>query len=612
MRAVAGDRPEVLPAIAQRRLTRAERGQLAYRPVERMLPVEGVRLAPQRLAHRLRRGACAVQPLLGAVVQAGDALQREQARHAQRQLPIVTARVGRVAVVEAAVLVVVIQEGHEVAAGLAVGADDPALHLLAPREHLADRAGRQHPLGRGGQVVEEREVQRRVHPGQVAGLQGLAADEACDLLFVVVHLAEGEEVTLADALRVLANGVAEDACELRLDVLERVDPIGVHVVAGDQVLVGTDEGVAHGVIRSTLGRDLAIIGDQFLEGKEVARCLLLPRGPVESVSAAAQEIVSLQLLRPEARVSRRLGRKLRPVGPAAAVGVPPADRVGCIAAPRGQAAAGPIGEGILEHVAGMVQHDVEDHVHAAVVRRVHQRPQFSLDERRVLSRFLRVRRQARVDGDEVLDAVAVVARLELAILHHRRQPQRARAQLLQIIQLLPDAVQRAALERAVAAVPREARRARRVVEPVHEDEIDPRVTPVGGGREGRGEAAQRAHVSFVTRSRVLQRVLDAGIPNRVTHDHSPTGDCGRIYLLYKHTSNLRREPVSAVTFRRMRRRCTWDKRKGDVSGVIAAAHIPFLVLPRSSGRASVLPRTLGLGLNLNLSLSLAAAAGDSR
>ena len=48
--------------------------------------IEGIRLAPQGFAHRRVLAAGAVQPLLGAVVEARDALQREQTADTQREL----------------------------------------------------------------------------------------------------------------------------------------------------------------------------------------------------------------------------------------------------------------------------------------------------------------------------------------------------------------------------------------------------------------------------------------------------------------------------------------------------------------------------------------------
>ena len=208
--------------------------------------------------------------------------------------------------------------------------------------------------------------------------------------------------------------------ELRLDVLQRVDAEAVNVVLGDQVLMGADEGVAHREVDAAFGSRLAKAGDQFLEGVEVAGGLLIRGGPIEGVAAASHELVTLQLSRPDRGVAWRIGRQFRPVGPAVAVRVPPADRVGRIIAPRRQAAGRAIRQRILEHVTHVVEHNVKDHVDASVVRRIDQRPQFGLDQRRILPGCLRVRCEPGIDRHEVVDAVAVIARFELAVLHDRR------------------------------------------------------------------------------------------------------------------------------------------------------------------------------------------------
>src|SRR5713226_8879941 len=105
-----------------------------------MASVEGVRpvLAPQRLAHirvRAIRVDHAIESLFGAVVNAGDALQAEQATQAQGNLRVVAVRVVGITVVKALALVVVIQESDKESPGLAVRGDHIGLNLLAVLVH---------------------------------------------------------------------------------------------------------------------------------------------------------------------------------------------------------------------------------------------------------------------------------------------------------------------------------------------------------------------------------------------------------------------------------------------------------------------------------------------
>src|SRR5204863_3967636 len=137
----------------------------------------------------------------------------------------------RVAVVEAARLVVVVEERDEERARLAVRADHAALHLLAVLEHLREVGRRREALRDGRQPEEEREVESRVDADEISRLARPAPDELRDLVLAIVDLPEREEVALADADRELAHRVPELLREVALDALERVDAEAVDVVA---------------------------------------------------------------------------------------------------------------------------------------------------------------------------------------------------------------------------------------------------------------------------------------------------------------------------------------------------------------------------------------------
>src|SRR5438094_744072 len=74
--------------------------------------------------------ADAVQALLGAVIDAGDPLEAEQAAQGERQLRVEAMGIGRVLEVEPRVPIVVVEERHEEVAGLAVRGDDRPLDGL--------------------------------------------------------------------------------------------------------------------------------------------------------------------------------------------------------------------------------------------------------------------------------------------------------------------------------------------------------------------------------------------------------------------------------------------------------------------------------------------------
>jgi hypothetical protein len=85
--------------------------------------------------------------------------------------------------------------------------------------------------------------------------------------------------------------------------------------------------------------------------------------------------------------------------------------------------------------ARVIGHEVEQHAHVALVRRLHQ-----AEEPRIAP-------VARLHGEEVLVVVSVMRRT----LMNRAQPEDAAAQAGDVVQVLADAVQRAAVQRGSVA-----------------------------------------------------------------------------------------------------------------------------------------------------------------
>jgi hypothetical protein len=142
-----------------------------------------------------------------------------------------------------------------------------------------------------------------------------------DLLLLIEHLPEREEIPLPDAQGELADGVPEEAGELGLDELGRVDPEPVDVELCDQVLVGADQGLAHREHRADRAR-LPERGHQLLEGREVP-------GLLAALALSAEQRVAPELDRPDRRVTRhRIGGGGEARERRTAARVAPADGVG--------------------------------------------------------------------------------------------------------------------------------------------------------------------------------------------------------------------------------------------------------------------------------------------
>src|SRR5450759_5261554 len=144
--AIAGQGAEILATIAQSGLIIPHTRDIFDGAIKRGGLVKGRRFSPQGLAHRFRRVTAAVQSLLGAVIQARNTLQAEEAYQAQRKLVIKAVWVGSRAIVETLGLVMVVQEGHKIVGGVAVCAENITLDQLALLVHSDHFRGREYPL----------------------------------------------------------------------------------------------------------------------------------------------------------------------------------------------------------------------------------------------------------------------------------------------------------------------------------------------------------------------------------------------------------------------------------------------------------------------------------
>jgi hypothetical protein len=134
----------------------------------------------------------------------------------------------------------------------------------------------------------------------------------------------------------------------------------------------------------------------------------------------------------------------------------------------------------------VIEHDVEDHVDVERVRGVHERVELRFRVRGIGG-------EARIDAQEIFDAVAVVDALvrgpvqHLAVEKHGRKPHGPDAERLQVGELRLHARDRSALKPAEGRVEGKltGRRAR-IVETIEHQEIHEDVAPVGGRRRDPG------------------------------------------------------------------------------------------------------------------------------
>src|SRR5205823_15016016 len=102
---------------------------------------------------------------------------------------------------------------------------------------------------------------------------------------------------------------------------------------------------------------------------------------------------------------------------------------------------------LSKNISRMIEDDVENSVHSARVNFVDQRGQFVVSNRRIRACRRRIRGKPRLRVKEVLDSIPMErARLILAVLQDRRKPDCAHAEVAQIPESLPDALEGAALK----------------------------------------------------------------------------------------------------------------------------------------------------------------------
>ncbi len=257
---------------------------------------------------------------------------------------------------------------------------------LRSLEDVAQAADIGEPFGDRRQPEEQRKVERRVDAVAVARA-AVAADELGDRRLVVIDLAEGEEVRLAERQRELAHGVAEDLDRLGIDVFRRVDAEAVEVVAGDEVLVrhdqhGEDRPHAIAIAQALLaGNACVVFDDELAHVAEIAaheavarpdrRSAFAPRrrknrwfcrsaGQIASSGPTGGSSRFCHSAAPSPAPSRQRMSGSLPSGPSITRRV-------------GEAADGLAVAHIVEDARGMVQHDVEDDADAARMRLVDQR-----------------------------------------------------------------------------------------------------------------------------------------------------------------------------------------------------------------------------------------------
>ncbi len=137
-------------------------------------------------------------------------------------------------------------------------------------------------------------------------------------------------------------------------------------------------------------------------------------------------------------------------------------------------------------VAGMVDHEVQDHLEALGVRAGDQAVQLGL------------RAKAGIHLLRVLEPVAVIAPRISELPHlliHRRDPDRGRPSRFDVVELTREADQVAAVKRLLVALicTGEVVHRRTIVEPIQHDEIDDLILPIGSfGKAGCRRRPKRA------------------------------------------------------------------------------------------------------------------------
>ena len=141
----------------------------------------------------------------------------------------------------------IVQERHKELAGLTVRREDGLFDPLAILKNVRNvRRSRAEPLNHTGQLKEQRVVQCGIDADRVSAGSRVPPNELSDRRFVIVDLAEGEEVLLPGAESELPHCVTENPLKVRRNELEGIDPKPVNVEFGDDVLVTADQNVLGG------------------------------------------------------------------------------------------------------------------------------------------------------------------------------------------------------------------------------------------------------------------------------------------------------------------------------------------------------------------------------
>src|SRR5215475_1978440 len=275
---IARERPEELSAVAERGLLSTNPRYLGDNFIEGVPPVKSVsRHAPQGFADREVNTAKAVQRLFGAVIEARDASETIKTSNPHGELIVEATRLARIAEIESSVHIMIVQKGDEVARSFAMRTEQTALDILPMLKHVAYSRRWLVAFEHFREFKKQGKVQGRIDADRVLDRSRIAANELRDLLFIVEDFPECEEVLFPDAESILAHRVTENAREIPLHVLERVDSKAVDVEFGDRVLIRADQDLANS----------CSIRDEFLKRIEVTAAFA-------ALAFAAKKVVAVQ------------------------------------------------------------------------------------------------------------------------------------------------------------------------------------------------------------------------------------------------------------------------------------------------------------------------------
>jgi len=219
-----------------------------------------------------------VESLFGAVVDAGDAGQGEQAGQPEGYLVVEFGRIPRRLMADALLHVVIVQERDEEPGRIPVRTDNIGFDCLALAVQPDHGRRRGKTPYHGLEDRKKRVIKSSVHPDclLISHVEGAPPDKPGDVVLsgIIEHFTEGEEVAFADRFGEFAYRVAEQAGQVAFQVPQGIDAETVDVEAGDDVLVGGDQRVL----------DTGVVGAHLAERREipdgvVAACLRVALPP---------------------------------------------------------------------------------------------------------------------------------------------------------------------------------------------------------------------------------------------------------------------------------------------------------------------------------------------